>query len=233
MNLLVSKERGIKSEIFPMLQGTDTISANNKYLEVSHLSCIRDDRVLINDLSFKLGAHQALLVEGVNGSGKTSLLRILCGIRHQESGQVYWGGTAIESLGAAYYQDLVYVGHLDGIKADLTVLENLRITQILVHADNGSADAILRQMDLLGYEGTPARALSAGQRRRLALARLVATKKTLWILDEPFTALDRKGISMIEEVLANHVASGGILVITSHHDVNLRGVDVIPLNLSA
>jgi len=203
-------------------------------LEGRALECIRDDRVLFSGLDFVLGAGQTLLLEGRNGSGKTSLLRILCGIRLPESGAVTWGGEDIFSLGPVYHEHVAYVGHRDGLKLDLTPMENLAMARGLgsPNPDTSSEDA-LHRVDLLGFEDVPTRNLSAGQQRRLALARLLVTHSRLWILDEPFTSLDVHGIDLAEELFHEHISLGGMLAMTSHHVVKLDSARVQRINLSA
>jgi len=203
-------------------------------LEAHSLSCVRDDRTLFEDLSFRLCPGQVLLLEGRNGSGKTSLLRLLCGMRQPDAGQIHWNGEDINRLGPDYYADVAYVGHKDGVKLDLTAYENLKLARGL-SAPNAdvSIDEALDQVELWGFDDSPARNLSAGQQRRLALARLLVTRSTLWILDEPFTSLDTLGISIVEGLFAQHVAQGGILAVTSHHKVTLDDAEVIRINLSS
>lgn len=207
-------------------------SPARKRLEVSGLHCIRDERDLFTDLNFELHSGQLLLVEGRNGCGKTTLLRILCGIRAQESGTVLWCGEAIEELGAIYHQQIAYVGHHDGVKRELTVIENIGLAQALGNPSRLGIDEILQRIGLPGYDDIPAQALSAGQRRRLALSRLLATDSRLWILDEPFTSLDSRGIAIFSDLLADHTAHGGLVVMTSHHHVDLKSMDVRRLRLS-
>ncbi|MGD2138091.1 MAG: cytochrome c biogenesis heme-transporting ATPase CcmA [Gammaproteobacteria bacterium] len=210
-----------------------TEPANNPVvLEARELECIRDDRTLFSGLAFRLEAGQALLLEGRNGSGKTSLLRILCGIRLPDGGEITWGGTDISRLGADYHEHTAYVGHRDGIKLDLSPLENLAMARALGKPGDITLEAALEQVDLYGFEDTLARNLSAGQQRRLALARLLVVDAPLWILDEPFTSLDIHGIGLIEELLEAHTAAGGMLAMTSHHTVNLTGTPVHVVNLS-
>jgi heme exporter protein A len=206
---------------------------NTMSLEGRALECIRDDRVLFSGLDFVLGSGQTLLLEGRNGSGKTSLLRILCGIRLPESGAVTWGGEDIFSLGPVYHEHIAYVGHRDGLKLDLTPMENLAMARGLgsPNPDTSPGDA-LHRVDLLGFEDIPTRNLSAGQQRRLALARLLVTRSKVWILDEPFTSLDVHGIELAEELFHEHVSLGGMLAMTSHHAVNLGNARVHKINLS-
>jgi heme exporter protein A len=201
-------------------------------LQAIQLSCIRDDRVLFEGLNFQLLAGQILLLEGKNGSGKTSLLRILCGFREPDAGQVHWNHEAIND--SSYYADMAYVGHLDGIKKELTVLENLKICLALGISGQYSITEALKKVHLQGYEEIIVQALSAGQKRRLSLARLLITHNSLWILDEPFTSLDKQGISLIESLMLEHCANGGMIVLTSHHDITLHdNINIIRINLSA
>jgi heme exporter protein A len=200
-------------------------------LQGSGLSCIRDDRVLFSELDFRLQAGQILLLEGKNGSGKTSLLRILCGFREPDAGEVRWGDEAIND--SSYYADMAYIGHLDGIKKELTVLENLKVSLALGVAGQYSISDALTKVHLHGYDEVLVQALSAGQKRRLSLARLLITHNVLWILDEPFTSLDKQGIALIESLMVEHCANGGMIVLTSHHDITLHEVDVLRINLSA
>ncbi len=199
-------------------------------LQGRDLSCIRDDRVLFQQLNFTLTSGQVLLLEGKNGSGKTSLLRILCGFRQADAGQVNWCGEAIND--SQYYADMAYVGHLDGIKKELTVLENLKVARALGTIGRYSLAQALSKVQLAGYDDTLVQALSAGQKRRLSLARLLITQHQLWILDEPFTSLDKQGIILIETLMIEHCANGGMIVLTSHHDIALHGVDVLRIVLA-
>jgi heme exporter protein A len=185
---------------------------------------------LFSELDFQLHTGQILLLEGKNGSGKTSLLRILCGFREPDAGQVNWGDEAIND--SSYYVDMAYVGHLDGIKKELTVLENLKMSLALGVAGQYSISDALTKVHLHGYDDALVQALSAGQKRRLSLARLLITHNILWILDEPFTAIDKQGIALIESLMMEHCANGGMIVLTSHHDITLQGVDILRINLS-
>ncbi|MFZ2313310.1 MAG: cytochrome c biogenesis heme-transporting ATPase CcmA [Methylobacter sp.] len=200
------------------------------FLEGTGLSCIRDDRVLFENLAFELVSGQVLLLEGKNGSGKTSLLRILCGFREPDVGQVHWCGEAINN--SQFYAQMAYVGHLDGVKKELTVLENLKMSLALSNSGRYSINEALIKVHLAGYDDVLVQALSAGQKRRLSLARLLITENVLWILDEPFTSLDKHGIALIETLMTEHCANGGMIVLTSHHDIDLHDVDVQRINLS-
>jgi len=204
----------------------------NLMLEADALTCIRDDRTLFSNLAFRLKPGEALVLEGRNGSGKTSLLRILCGIRLPDAGAVTWGGTDIGKLGPDYHVHTAYVGHRDGIKLDLTPLENLAMARALGKPNDTTLEEALDKVDLYGFEDVLTRNLSAGQQRRLALARLLITETVLWILDEPFTSLDVHGIQVIEELLDRHTSGGGMLAVTSHHAVNLANTTIQRINLS-
>ncbi|MDM8565267.1 cytochrome c biogenesis heme-transporting ATPase CcmA [Candidatus Halobeggiatoa sp. HSG11] len=190
-------------------------------IEIKNLQCIRDDRVLFDDLNFSLSNGKLLQIEGHNGSGKTSLLRILCGLTLPTEGYVYWNDEDIQDIQEDYWATLAYVGHHPGVKGELTPLENLAMAQSLSKQpiDIELADA-LDQVGLYGFEDVPTRTLSAGQQRRVALARLLISKTVLWILDEPFTALDKVAIKMLEGWLDKHAEQGGMAILTSHHTVN-------------
>ncbi|CAK0743130.1 cytochrome c maturation protein A [Gammaproteobacteria bacterium] len=189
--------------------------------------------MLFADLSFELHPGQALVLEGRNGAGKTSLLRILCGIRLPEAGEVRWQGEDIFQLGPAYHEQIAYLGHKDGHKLDLTPLENLRMAQGLNRACAGTTlTGALREAGLQGFEDVPTRTLSAGQQRRLAIARLWVTEAALWVLDEPFTSLDRQGIQVVESLIAGHLVAGGLTAMTTHHRVSLDAQSLLTLDLS-
>ena len=196
-----------------------------RQLRTIQLRCVRDDRVLFEDLCFTLNSGQALLIEGPNGSGKTSLLRLLCGFRQADSGDIVWCGKSTEN-NAQYFTEMAYVGHLDGIKKELTVEENLKLAQAMTLASALSIEQALVKVRMAGYEDMRVGVLSAGQKRRVAFARLLITRNRLWILDEPYTALDKSGIALFEKLMTKHVNNGGMMVLTSHHDVNLPNVDL-------
>ena len=201
-------------------------------LQTRDLTCVKDDRVLFEGLNISLSAGQILLVEGKNGSGKTSLLRILTGLSLPESGEILWKGEPISEVGADYYEQVNYVGHHDGIKRDLTCLENLRLVQAMGKPLPISLDDALEKVNLYRYGENFVATLSAGQKRRLALARLVVTEASLWIMDEPFTSLDKASMAMFQTMFEQHLSSGGVIVMTSHHDIEMPESDVVRLNLS-
>ena len=167
---------------------------------------------------------------GANGSGKTTLLRALAGISGDYSGDIFWRGRALSENAWEYSADLLYLGHLPGIKKSLTPLENLRwYAAVAGDYSNSDLKDALRKVGLYGYEDTPCYQLSAGQLRRVALARLHMSRATLWILDEPFTAIDKAGVGHLEERLASHAAGGGIVLLTSHQDLALPGLKQLDL----
>ena len=192
---------------------------NSKKLEARELSCIRDERTLFNNLNFTLTSGQVLLIEGANGAGKTSLLRILTGFRKSDEGDLFWNNELIDDT-QEFYQDTAYIGHNNGLKDTLTAEENLRYVQSLA-ISTLSIDDAMEQVGLNGYQETFVRFMSAGQKRRLALARLLCTHKPLWILDEPFTSLDRASIKLFEKFIETHANQGGLVIMTSHHDTSI------------
>jgi heme exporter protein A len=187
-------------------------------LEAHDLSCIRDAHALFVHLSLTLSAGELLQVEGANGAGKTSLLRILAGLSQPERGQVCWQGQPIGRCRDHYQSDLLYIGHKPGIKAGLTALENLAFYHQVPEAGLWQA---LACVGLAGYEDLPAGQLSAGQQRRVALARLWLSRAALWILDEPFTALDKAGSAALLARLRGHAEAGGLVLLTSHQPLDL------------
>ena len=204
--------------------------ADSFVFEALQLSCSRDDRELFKQLSFTLRPRQVLLLEGKNGSGKTSLIRLLCGFRQPDAGAIHWCGESIENNNQ-FFAEIAYVGHLDGIKKELTVQENLDLARALAKPGSDTVGQALDKVRMAGYEDMRVGTLSAGQKRRIAFARLLVTANRLWILDEPFTALDRDGIGVFERLMAAHISAGGMIILTSHHDINLHDIQVQQINL--
>ena len=192
-------------------------------LEIQTLECVRDDRLLFNDLSFTVADAEVLQIEGPNGSGKTSLLRIICGLRLPEAGQVMWQGESISANREDYYANMVYIGHLPCIKADLTVMENVRslLDTRSLTLSNVVIEAALAKVGLASYEDVQGKALSSGQRRRILLAFIELAQAKLWILDEPLTALDVQGVDLMESMILEHREAGGSVVFTTHHGMQL------------
>jgi len=205
----------------------------NYWLDARDLESTRSGRVLFRELTLALRGKQMLLLEGANGSGKTTLLRMLCGFSLPDTGEVTWCGKDIYKLRAEYYAHIAYVGHKDGVKLELTPYENLRVAQAMASFSlDQSIDSILDRFGLSGYEDSLTRNLSAGQQRRLSLARLLVTKAPLWILDEPFTSLDTYGIDIAHNVMQRHIEGGGMIVLATHHKISLDGSDLQRINLS-
>lgn len=195
-------------------------------LEVINLGCIRGDRRLFKDLNFSTERGELIEIRGRNGSGKTSLLRILCGLAQPAEGEVRWHGKNIRSLGEEYSGSVAYVAHQNGVKDELTAIENLRIASGV--AGNSlrerEAQEILERIGLQKESYLPSRFLSAGQRRRVALARLLATRARLWILDEVLTSLDTAAIDLSSQFIGEHLSNGGMAIIATHQDLNISAV---------
>lgn len=192
-------------------------------LQVDKLTCMRGDRRLFADLDFSLSAGELLYVRGHNGSGKTTLLRTLCGLIRPESGEIRWNGEDARALREDYARDVLYLGHKNGIKGDLTAVENLQVASVLDGFPVGEQQAweALGRIGLDGHEDLETKVLSQGQQRRVALARLLVSKAPLWILDEPFVALDKAAVELLQQVIRDHVAGGGMAVLTTHQEVPL------------
>jgi heme exporter protein A len=201
-------------------------------LETQDLSCQRGNLRLFRGLSFVLGAGELLQVRGANGSGKTSLLRVLCGLLPPSEGEVRWNGVAIHALQEDYSKQLVYLGHAAAVKDDLTAAENLAIACRLA-GNPQPASAVQEALARLGLAGLgrPVRKLSQGQRRRAALARLALSQAApLWLLDEPFSALDGEGIDALRGLLLQHLERGGAVAYTTHQDTGLAAAKMIDLD---
>ncbi len=202
-----------------------TAGSREPALKIDGLSCMRGDRVLFHDLDFSLEDGELLHLKGHNGSGKTTLLRALAGLLLPVSGEIRWQGTSIRSLREEYTRHLLYLGHLNGIKGDLTAVENLRIGSILdgFALDETRAWEVLGEIGLRGHEDLPSKHLSQGQKRRVALARLLVNQASVWILDEPFTALDVGAVELLQTVIHRHVENGGMAILTTHQEVAMIG----------
>ena len=205
-------------------------------LEVSDLACVRGERTLFTDLSFSLDSGTLLRIAGANGSGKTSLLRIICGLSLPADGEVRWKGEKIRALREDYWKNLVYIGHANALKDDLTAVENLGIGAALAGRTIGDAAALeaLDQLGIARCAQLPVRVLSQGQRRRVTLARLIVCKASpLWVLDEPFTALDVAAVSLMERLIGEQLAGGGTIILTTHQEVTIASAAQQRIDLGA
>lgn len=202
------------------------LTALNNLLSVNNLGCIRGERVLFKNLSFELNSGKLLYVQGENGSGKTTLLRTLCGLSLPAAGDILWNQQKIKALAEDYYGQVLYIGHLAGIKEDLTAIENIQFS-IALTGYTASREHAITALEALGVArcaDLPTRVLSQGQKRRVALAQLWLQndpkKMPLWILDEPFTALDVDMIDKLTQHIEFYVKNGGLAIFTSHQAPN-------------
>ncbi|MCW0137407.1 cytochrome c biogenesis heme-transporting ATPase CcmA [Escherichia coli] len=198
-------------------------------LEARELLCERDERTLFSGLSFTLNAGEWVQITGSNGAGKTTLLRLLTGLSRPDAGDVLWQGQPLHQVRDSYHQNLLWIGHQPGIKTRLTALENLHF----YHRDGDTAQCLeaLAQAGLAGFEDIPVNQLSAGQQRRVALARLWLTRATLWILDEPFTAIDVNGVDRLTQRMAQHTEQG-IVILTTHQPLNVAESKIRRISLT-
>ncbi len=198
----------------------------------SSLSFERDDIPLFADVTDQLNAGDILQVEGPNGSGKTTLLRILAGSLTQTSGEIFWRQQLVSRVRQDYLRDILFVGHQPAVKLELSPLENLRFWRKVMdcHSETKDLEA-LSAMRLAGYEDVPSYSLSAGQLRRVALARLLISRAAIWLLDEPFTAIDKQGVAELSALLSNHAAKGGMVLLSTHQPLELPNLR--RLNLAA
>jgi heme exporter protein A len=205
-------------------------------LEGAGLECVRGERTLFRGLEFTVGPGELLRVAGENGSGKTSLLRIVCGLSLPAAGDIRWRGESIRRLREDYWKDLVYVGHANALKDDLTAEENLRIGSTIAGLEPTPDDTVeaLQAFGVRACADLPARVLSQGQRRRVSLAKLaVSRSRPLWVLDEPFTALDKAAVAHLQALVADHVSGGGAVMLTTHQEVAIAAAVTRQLDLSA
>ena len=210
---------------------TSTSSNPTLMLEARALSCIRGERRLFQDLSLRVASGECLHVRGENGVGKTSLLRLLTGLSKPESGEILWNGQVINKDASTYHRELLFLGHRDALKEDLTALENLQLYAALDDLDlpDDKALSALWRFGLRGREHLPVNCLSAGQKRRVLMARMLTRQAKLWILDEPFNALDIHAVQALQDLIVEHIEQGGLVVLTSHQEVSLSNVKVLDL----
>lgn len=204
-------------------------------LEVTNLSCTRGHRRLFSNVNFTVSPGTLLQLQGPNGSGKTSLLRIICGLMAPENGEVRWQGANIRSLGEDYFASLTYIGHRIGLKEELTSLENLRINSGLagVELSRDRATSALCEMGLADREDLPARLLSEGQRRRSALSRLITGESALWVLDEVLASLDQTAVILIESLIGRHLSHGGMAIVATHQELRISSDSFQQLELGS
>ncbi|MGI8734344.1 MAG: cytochrome c biogenesis heme-transporting ATPase CcmA [Pyrinomonadaceae bacterium] len=204
-------------------------------LEAVNLGCVRGDRRLFSDVNFSLQPGSLLQLTGPNGSGKTSLLRIVCGLLAPAEGEIRWQGENITSLAEDYLTAISYVGHRNGVKEELNPLENLRISNGVAGVGISLEDAklALAKIGLVGRDELPARLLSEGQQRRLALARLITSAATLWVLDEVLTSLDKAAVALVKTLIGEHLHKGGMAIIATHQELSLSAGSLQRLELAS
>ncbi len=198
-------------------------------LECRELACLRGERLVFKGVSFALAAGEALRLTGPNGSGKSSLLRLLAGLARPEAGTIAWNGAPVGDDPDAHRARLLFLGHQDAVKPWLTVRENLAFWAALHGAPEAGVAPALARMALAPQAELPARYLSQGQRRRLALARFAAIPAPLWLLDEPTTGLDDASVATLEALVAGHCADGGLAVVSTHLALKLPGANALAL----
>lgn len=197
-------------------------------LELHDLSCERDERCLFTGLNIRFAAGDLVQIGGPNGAGKTTLLRAIAGISQDYEGEIRYSGQPLATARWEFARDSLYLGHLAGIKKALSPAENLS-WYLAQTGDSGDIHQALTAVGLYGYEDTPCYQLSAGQLRRVALARLYLSQARIWILDEPFTAIDKPGVAQLEALIARQVTQGGLVILTSHQDLTLPQLRMINL----
>ena len=203
---------------------------NQDVLKAEHLFCERDNRILFEDLNFAAHRGQVIQIKGSNGSGKTTLLRILCGLNEGFRGSLTWFNKPIQDHWEEVHSSLIYMGHRGGVNKILTPVENLRWSVGLSTSvtDEQINDA-LGDMGLRGFEDSQCFTLSAGQQQRVSLSRLLLNNGLLWVLDEPFTTLDQEGVKLLERLLSQHANKGGVVLVTTHHELFVPNLTVLEL----
>ena len=196
---------------------------------------MRGERLLFSDVSFTLKSGGFLQLTGPNGSGKTSLLRIVCGLMTPERGEIRWLGEQIRVLAEEYSRSITYIGHRNAVKEELSSLENLRIASGLAgfELSRAQAEEALSRVGLAGRENLPTRFLSEGQRRRSALARLIARSSMLWVLDEVLASLDHAAVTLVESVISEHLSKGGMAIVATHQELHISAGSFQRLELAS
>lgn len=192
-------------------------------LQARDLTLFRGERCLFNRLSFALNDAELLVLEGSNGSGKTSLMRAIAGLLTFDEGSLHWAGEPVGRDRQAFREQFTWLGHRTGLKRDLTPVENLRFDSTLRSRNEKSFEAVFERLGITRLANLPVRLLSAGQQRRVALCRLLLAATPLWLVDEPFTNLDREGRQLVLDLVGEHLAGGGLCIMAAHHDIEVRG----------
>jgi heme exporter protein A len=200
-------------------------------LEVRKITCVRGERELFSDIDFQVLPGQCLHIRGENGVGKTSLLRLLTGLASPESGEVLWGGHSIKKGVSEYHSKILFLGHRDALKEDLSAIENLRMYAAIDGIMLSEQDAFdsLWRFGLRGREDLPVNCLSAGQKKRVLMARMLIRRAQIWILDEPFNALDTHAVKELQGLIEEHLQRDGLVVLTSHQPLAIHGLRVLDL----
>lgn len=201
-------------------------------IHAKNLTCIREDRVLFESLNVDVFPGDIVQIEGPNGAGKTSLLRILAGLSQPYEGDIYFQDDLVADKREAFHENMLYLGHLPGVKGEMTAQENLEFNLALHGLNSDDAENTLAEVNLLGFEDALASHLSAGQHRRISLARLWQSQSKIWILDEPFTAIDKLGVQKLEQLFVKHAQNGGCVILTTHQDLSLPAQQVKKVTLA-
>ncbi len=201
-------------------------------LHIKSVTCIKQERCLFADLNFSLNSGQIMQLAGANGAGKTSLLRIIAGFSMPDEGDILYLNQSIKKYYEEYARDLLFIGHKTGVNVQLSALENVKHwLAINGYTNEGDLYPLLSKLGLVGLEDVPVRTLSAGQQRRVALARLWLSEAKLWILDEPFTALDKSGVAFLQQRFVEHLKIGGAILLTTHQDLTAHFSNLQTLTL--
>jgi heme exporter protein A len=206
-------------------------ASSTQALEARQLSCVRGERELFSGLDLQVFPGQCLHIRGENGVGKTSLLRLLTGLASPEAGEVLWGGLSIKKQALEYHGKLLFLGHRDALKEDLSAIENLRMYAAIDGITLSEQDmfSALWRFGLKGREDLPVNCLSAGQKKRVLMARMLTRRAQVWILDEPFNALDAHAVEELKGLIVEHLESDGLVVLTSHQPLAIHGLRVLDL----
>jgi len=223
--IVVENYSGVNISIVSRLDVMNSdIKLNSEFffLELDTVTCERDDRLLFENLNYQFKSGSIVQIEGPNGSGKTTLLRILAGLSSLYEGRVAWNGQPVSGSSVDYFKMMLFLGHKPGVNSILTPVENLQsIMGLRYPVSLEQIYFALREVGLYGFEDTPCHSLSAGQQRRVALARLYLSKEPVWLLDEAFTAIDKAGVEKLEALLLSRAESGGVVILTTHHELRI------------